>query len=137
MIAASGSIEIPQIPCNFSARKSACMYQEHGVTDGARARFRGRRKVTAVLTVGIAALISLAQPALVAESPLDRVLSIYQTGDRDVVARTFRQSSDFQTLRLADERQISRWLGTWQRDKAALLLELANTSSLNAPVYTL
>jgi len=89
------------------------------------------------LTAGLAGVLNLAQPALVAESPLDHLLSIYQNGDREVVARTFRQSMDFQTLRLSDERRIARWLGAWQRDKAALLLELANTSSVNAPVYTL
>jgi len=81
--------------------------------------------------------MSLARPALLAESPLDHVLWAYQHGDRDVVARTFRTSIDFYALHLPDEHRITRWLGPWQREKAALLLELANASSLNAPAYTL
>jgi hypothetical protein len=93
--------------------------------------------VTALLAAGLTAAISLARPALVAESPLDHVLSAYQSGDRDVVARTFRGSIDFHALRMPDERRITRWLGSWQRDKAAFLLELANASGLNAPAYTL
>ena len=66
---------------------------------------------------------------------LDAVLAAYMSGDTGVVARTFATSLDFQALRLGDPRLLDRWLGGWHRGKAAMLLELANGSTLVAPQY--
>jgi hypothetical protein len=67
---------------------------------------------------------------------LDAVLAEYLAGDVDVVKRTFVRSLDFQNrLRLDRPRELDRWLGSWDRGKAMLLLECARTSAVVAPQY--
>ena len=66
---------------------------------------------------------------------LDSVLAAYLGGDTDVVVRTFRRSRDFQAARV-DAGVLSRWLASWHRGKAVMLLELAEASTRVAPQYT-
>lgn len=86
------------------------------------------------------ALVLVSPPSLelaASASPLDQALAAYRSGDYGVVARTFSQSRNFEPLRLPDRRRLDDWLGTWQRDKAAFMLEMTNAASLNAPAYTM
>jgi hypothetical protein len=71
------------------------------------------------------------------EAPLDRLLAAYLTGDRGIVAETFARSQDFRTFQLADVERLEKWLGVWRRDKAVLLLEVAEAATRVAPSYTL
>jgi hypothetical protein len=70
--------------------------------------------------------------------PLDGVLSAYLDGDIGIVARTFTRSRDFEArLRISEPRELQRWLGSWDRGKAVLLLEMASTAGRGvAPQYT-
>jgi hypothetical protein len=67
---------------------------------------------------------------------LDSVLAAYLDGDRDVVRRTFTRSRDFHAARVAHPDHLDRWLTSWHRGKAVLLLELAEASTRVAPQYT-
>lgn len=68
---------------------------------------------------------------------LDAVLNAYLGGDTEVVARTFARSPDFgERLRFDDPRELERWLGSWNRGKALLLIEIARASARVAPQYT-
>ena len=67
---------------------------------------------------------------------LDDVLAAYLGGDFEVVQRTFVRSLDFQNrLRIDRPRELDRWLGSWNRGKALLLLEFARRSATIAPQY--
>lgn len=67
---------------------------------------------------------------------LDDLLGAYLGGDFGVVERTFVRSVDLQRrLRLDRPRELEGWLGSWDRAKALLLLELARTSATVAPQY--
>jgi tetratricopeptide (TPR) repeat protein len=67
---------------------------------------------------------------------LDRLLAAYVGGDFEAVSKAFPRSHEFQNARVIDANRFNRWLGAWQRPKAALVLELADTSTRVAPQYT-
>jgi hypothetical protein len=67
---------------------------------------------------------------------LDTLLAAYLDGDDGVVKRTFTRSRDFQSTRIAHPANLERWLSSWHRGKAVILLELADTSTRVAPQYT-
>ena len=88
--------------------------------------------------VGAGALIHASagprEPAQMGAS-LDRLLAAYVGGDFDAVAKAFPKSQEFLRARVIDSR-FDRWLGSWQRPKAALVLEIADTSTRVAPQFT-
>jgi tetratricopeptide (TPR) repeat protein len=67
---------------------------------------------------------------------LDAVLAAYLGGDVDVVSRSFGRTRDFpDQLRLNSPREFERWLGSWDRRKALLLLEIARTTGQVSPRF--
>lgn len=71
------------------------------------------------------------------QTPTDEVLATYLRGDTGALVRTFARSRDFEDkLRLADSRQLERWLGPFDGGKAVFLLALADIASRIAPQYT-
>ncbi len=71
------------------------------------------------------------------QATIDAVLAAYQGGDTGVIARSFARPRDFQDrFRFDDKRELERWLGSWDRGKAVLLLEIARSASGIAPRYT-
>ena len=67
---------------------------------------------------------------------LDAVLAAYLGGDVDVVSRSFGRSSDFpDRLRLNDPREFDRWLGSWDRRKALLVIEIARATAQVSPRF--
>jgi hypothetical protein len=87
--------------------------------------------------VGVfAASPSFGQAAARQRPSLDDVLSAYLAGDTAVVARTFTGSRVFQErIRLTRPKELERWLGSFDRGKAVLLLELARVAADVAPHY--
>ena len=66
----------------------------------------------------------------VPKAPFDRLFHAYAAGDRDVVRRTLRTGGDVRTLQPPmDDKRLRRWLGPWDRTKAAFLLELADAEA--------
>ena len=67
---------------------------------------------------------------------LDAVFSAYVGGDLDVVSRSFGRSADFpDRLRLNDPREFDRWLGSWDRRKALLVIEIARSTGDVSPRF--
>src|SRR5688572_8555882 len=67
---------------------------------------------------------------------LDAVLAAYLGGDLDVVSRSFSRSPDFpDRLRLNDPRELDRWLGSWDRRKALLVIEIARATGQLSPRF--
>ena len=66
---------------------------------------------------------------------LDDMLIAYRAGDFDIIKRSFARSPDFQRLRFDRPRDLERWLGSWDRGKALILLELARASGGIAPQF--
>ena len=66
---------------------------------------------------------------------LDDMLMAYRAGDFDIIKRSFARSPDFQRLRFDRPRDLERWLGSFDRGKALILLELARSSSGIAPQF--
>ena len=97
---------------------------------------RALGRVTAMTTL-LCAAAGLVPAPVHTEAPLDRLLAAYVTGDRDIVTETFARSQDFRTFQLADPERLEKWLGAWRRDKAVLLLEVAEAATRIAPSYTL
>ena len=92
-------------------------------------------RLRTTLAAILAMVLSLA-PVQAQRPTLDGVLSAYLGGDVDVIQRTFRRSVDFHAvIRLDRPRDLDRWLGSWNRGKALLLLEMARTSAGVAPQY--
>src|ERR1700752_1897342 len=61
---------------------------------------------------------------------LDPVLAAYVGGDAEIVARTFAEPREFQDrLRLTEPREFDRWLGSFDRGKAMLVLEIARAAT--------
>ena len=86
--------------------------------------------------VAIVVMVLCIAPCEAQRVTLDDVLSAYLGGDVDVIHRTFVRSLDFQNrLRTDRPRELDRWLGSWDRGKALLLLEFARTSANVAPQY--
>ena len=83
--------------------------------------------------------VAMAQerPAPRPKQALEFAMSAYAGGDHGVVERLFTRSLDFQAEGLLNRRKLERWLGTWDRQKALFVLELANRSSHVAPVYSI
>lgn len=99
------------------------------------------RRFGGILVCGFVAAVAAIHASAGPNAPaqmgasLDRVLAAYVGGDFDVVSKSFHKSQQFQTARVIDSR-FDRWLGSWQRPKAALVLELADTSTRVAPQFT-
>ena len=99
------------------------------------------RRFGGILVCGFVAAVAAIHASAGPDAPaqmgasLDRMLAAYVGGDFDVVAKAFHKSQEFQTARVIDSR-FDRWLGSWQRPKAALVLELADTSTRVAPQFT-
>jgi tetratricopeptide (TPR) repeat protein len=101
------------------------------------ARVSSRRRIAAVVTLAVVCAAAALTPArLDAQLGLDQVLAAYAAGDYQAVARSFGRSQDLQAIRPLDQARMIRWLGAWQRPKAAFFLELLNISSAIAPAYT-
>jgi tetratricopeptide (TPR) repeat protein len=67
---------------------------------------------------------------------LDGVLAAYLDGDLDVVSRSFGKARDFpEQLRLNSPKELERWLGSWDRRKALLLLEIARATGQVSPRF--
>ena len=67
---------------------------------------------------------------------LDAVLAAYLGGDVDVVSRSFGRSADFpDRLRLNEPREFDRWLGSWDRRKALLVIEIARATAQVSPRF--
>lgn len=67
---------------------------------------------------------------------LDAVLAAYLDGDLDVVSRSFGRSRDFpDRLRLYNPKEFEYWLGSWDRRKALLLLEIARATAKVSPQF--
>ena len=74
-----------------------------------------------------------AHPASAQGGSLDATLAAYLGGDTAIIARTFTRPREFENRR--DE--FDRWLKSWDRGKALVLLEMARVASTVAPRYTL
>jgi tetratricopeptide (TPR) repeat protein len=67
---------------------------------------------------------------------LDSVFAAYVGGDMDVVSRSFGKVADFpDRLRLNDPREFDRWLGSWDRRKALLVIEIARATADVSPRF--
>lgn len=67
---------------------------------------------------------------------LDSVFAAYVGGDPDVVSRSFSRVADFpDRLRLNDPREFDRWLGSWDRRKALLVIEIARATADVSPRF--
>jgi tetratricopeptide (TPR) repeat protein len=100
-------------------------------------RLFGGILVCGLLGAGAAAHVAAGAP----EAPqlgasLDRLLAAYVDGDFEAVSKAFPKSQEFHDARVVDGRRFDRWLGNWQRPKAAFVLELADTSTRVAPQFT-
>jgi tetratricopeptide (TPR) repeat protein len=87
--------------------------------------------------VGVcAASSSFGQADARQRASLDDVLSAYLAGDTAVVARTFTGPRVFQDrVRLTRPKELEHWLGSFDRGKAVLLVELARVAADVAPHY--
>ena len=94
--------------------------------------FRALVTAIAIVTAGHVGFAQQGRPG-----PLDRIYSAYAAGDHAIVGKALPRSLDFQHLRLGDRRRLDRWLGAWDRTKAAFVLELVHQSGVVAPAYTL
>lgn len=101
------------------------------------------RAIALALACGLVVAVDEHMSALAPAEPpqrvtLDGVLPAYLDGDIGIVARTFTRSLDFEArLRISEPRELQRWLGSWDRGKAVLLLEMANIAGRGvAPQYT-
>ena len=67
---------------------------------------------------------------------LDSVFAAYVAGDREVVSRSFARAAEFpDRLRLNDPREFDRWLGSWDRRKALLIIEIARVTADVSPRF--
>lgn len=86
--------------------------------------------------VTILAMVLCIAPVGAQRVTLDGVLAAYVGGDFEVIQRTFVRSIEIQKiLHLDKPRELDRWLGLWDRKKAVLLLDFAQTSARVAPQY--
>jgi tetratricopeptide (TPR) repeat protein len=94
----------------------------------------------AVLVLGLSLALSWGPPPLevraAADVSLDQILAAYTSGDHAIVERAFAKSNDFQRYKLIDQPRLERWLGTWSRPKAAMLIEIIDRASQIAPAYS-
>ena len=72
-----------------------------------------------------------AHPAPAQGGSLDATLAAYLGGDTAIIARTFTRPRDFEVLR----RDLDRWLKSWDRGKALVLLEVSRVAGSVAPQY--
>jgi hypothetical protein len=63
--------------------------------------------------------------------PLDATMAAYLGGDSAVIARTFTRPRDFENRR----HELDRWLESWDRGKALILLEISRVAATIAPQY--
>ncbi len=85
-------------------------------------------------------LLTSGQSSRVAPAPasLDQLYQSYAAGDHEVVARTIRSASDVTALNLPAAAKLRKWLGPWDRTKAAFVLELAvSAATIVRPVTTI
>jgi tetratricopeptide (TPR) repeat protein len=95
------------------------------------------------VTVALVALASgLATPVLRAQgvvkippqTPFDRLYQDYAGGDFDVVSRTLTNARSVAVLQApADGARLRKWLGKWDRGKAAFILEFAEAEAQSSP----
>jgi len=74
-----------------------------------------------------------ARPSTAQRGSLDATLAAYIRGDTAIIARTFTRPREFEERR----HEFERWLSSWDRGKALVLLEMARVASSVAPRYTL
>jgi tetratricopeptide (TPR) repeat protein len=93
-----------------------------------------RRVATALLLAACAVCTPAARAQSASPRPklsFDELYQRYAGGDHDIVASALVTGEDFQALNPPrDDRRVRRWLGTWDRRKAAFLLEFAGAERL-------
>jgi len=93
-------------------------------------RWSGAFVLTSAVLVAGPGAGGLGAQAPVSKAPFDRLFREYAGGDRDVVKRTLRTGRDVRALQAPmDDKRLRRWLGPWDRTKAAFLLELADAEA--------
>ena len=93
-------------------------------------RWNGAFVLALAMLAGVPGAGSLRAQASVPKAPFDRLFRDYAAGDRDVVRRTLRTGRDVRLLQAPiDDKKLRRWLGPWDRTKAAFLLELADAEA--------
>lgn len=93
-------------------------------------RWSGAFVLTLAMLAGTPGAGRLRAQVSVPRAPFDRLYSEYAAGDRDVVRRTLRTGRDVRALQAPmDDKKLRRWLGPWDRTKAAFLLELADAEA--------
>lgn len=93
-------------------------------------RWSGAFVLTSAVLVGAPGAGGLRAQVSVPKAPFDRLFRDYAAGDRDVVKRTLRTGRDVRALQAPmDDKKLRRWLGPWDRTKAAFLLELADAEA--------
>jgi hypothetical protein len=86
-----------------------------------------------VLAAATANPVPSADPSPAQGGSLDATLAAYIGGDTGIIARTFARPREFEERR----HELDRWLKSWDRGKALVLLEMARVASSVAPRYTL
>lgn len=80
----------------------------------------------AVASFAIAAIAQSARPLAQHETtPFDTLYRSYADGHYDAVANEIKTVADLNSLKPPKPVELRKWLGTWDRSKAAYLLELA------------
>jgi len=92
-----------------------------------------RRAGRVLLALTVLAAGQLAASLHAQDAPklaFDRLYRAYAAGDRGILRRSLRSGSDIQAAKPPrDDESLRKWLGTWDRTKAAFLLELADVES--------
>lgn len=100
-------------------------------------RFTG--SVALIAVAGVLAASSLGaqipeEPLIRPKTPFDQLFKDYAAGDFDVITRKLKTGRDRQALQPpADAAHLRKWLGTWDRAKAAFILEVAEAETDIAP----
>jgi tetratricopeptide (TPR) repeat protein len=106
-------------------------------TSSMRAGTSGSRRWLAAIGIPLFLMPAILVPAAAPDQQgLDRMLAAYASGDHEVVTRTLARSRDFQKHDLLlNERHLEKWLGAWDRTKAAMLAEIVDRASIIALAY--
>lgn len=92
----------------------------------------GRAAVVVMAVVAGSVMTAGGRVGAAGQSPsFDQLYRAYAAGDRDIVSRRIRTGRDVGAARPPlDEKSLRRWLGGWDRTKAAFLLEFADAEAL-------